>query len=192
MLKAKGKLTHLLLSKFDAAERQLLQAITMFFRDEDPVSIHTLAEAASQVLYDIREKYGATSFLRDGGLIREDMIGLVRSFLFQSKNFLKHTDRDPGAYHEFKPAFNHVSLIDAVNMYWTIKKKWVPETFVFLVWYSREYPNHVRKDFEYTNMLKKVSRALPDQKDKQGWYNFIGMLRRGRVLNKNICLEYGL
>jgi hypothetical protein len=62
----------MLLSKFDVAERQLLQAIRMFFGEEDPVSIHTLAEAAAQVLNDIGEKYGARSFLRDSDIIRED------------------------------------------------------------------------------------------------------------------------
>ena len=37
----------LLLSKFDVAERQLLQAIRLFFKEEDEVSIHTLSEAAA-------------------------------------------------------------------------------------------------------------------------------------------------
>lgn len=182
----------LLLSKFDVAERQLLQAITMFFRNEDPVSIHTLAEAASQVLYDIRETCGETGFLRDTDLIQEDMTGLVSSLLSESRNFFRHGDLDSDARHAFKPVFNHVSLIDAINMYSTIKKKYGPETFVFLVWYSREYPNHIENGSDYADMLEKVSRALPDQQDKQAWSNFIRMLRRGRILDKNICLEYGL
>ena len=164
----------------------------MFFRDEDPVSIYTLAEASSKVLCEVRGEFAETSLLRDRDLIKEDMRGLVKSLLSESKNFFKHTDPDPGVRHEFKSVFSHTSLIEAIDMYMTIKKKWVPETFVFLVWYSREYPNHVSKASDLKNMLETVSRALPVQTDKRAWYNFIRMLRRGRVLNKDISLEYGL
>ena len=45
-------MTKIVLTKFEVAERQLLQAINMFFREDDPVSIQTLAEAANQVLHD--------------------------------------------------------------------------------------------------------------------------------------------
>jgi len=42
-------------------ERQLLQAITIFFRDECPISVHTLSETLIQVLSGI-EKNGVKSF----------------------------------------------------------------------------------------------------------------------------------
>jgi hypothetical protein len=180
----------LLLSKFDVAERQLLQAITMFFRDEDPVSIHTLAEAASRVLREITEKQSATGFLTDGDFIKEDVKGSMKDLFAESKSFFKYGD--PNTHHEFKPVFNHVSLINAAYLYSTIKKKHRPETFAYLVWYGREYPDHVRKDSNYANLLENVRDALPEQNNTQAWYNFINVLKRGRIHDENITLEYGL
>ncbi|MCI0917470.1 hypothetical protein JNA64_09870 [Pseudomonas stutzeri] len=60
-----------ILTKFDAAERQLLQAIRLFFREEDAISIHTLPEAASQILYDIGKETGIKSMFRDSDRIRK-------------------------------------------------------------------------------------------------------------------------
>lgn len=187
-LQKKGNLT-LLLSKFDVAERQLLQAITMFFRDEDPVSIHTLAEAASRILYVITEKQGATSVLTDGDFIKEDVKDSVKDLLAESKFFLEY--RGQNTHREFKQIFIHVSLINAVCLYSTIKKKHRPETFAYLVWYCREYPDHVRRDSKYANLLEKVGRALPEQNNTHAWHNFINVLKRGRIPDENITLEYG-
>lgn len=182
----------LLLSKFDVAERQLLQAIAMFFREEDPVSIHTLTASASQVLYEIREKYSATSAIRDSDFFEESIRGLISSQLSESSNFFRHVTLYPDTHHAFKSVFNHAALIDAISVYSSIKTKHVPETFTFMAWYSREYPKHIKRESVCVDMLEKISRALPDQQDMQAWYNFIRMLRRGRILHANICLEYGL
>ncbi|WP_426357868.1 hypothetical protein ACPUVO_15640 [Pseudocolwellia sp. HL-MZ19] len=112
-----------MLSKFDVAERQLLQAIRMFFNDEDPISIHTLAEAAAQVICDIGTDYGVKSNLRESDKIREDKKNEWRKILFKSRNFFKHADKDKNELHEFNTELNDFSLFDAVVMYGGIKKK---------------------------------------------------------------------
>jgi hypothetical protein len=184
----------IVLSKFDVAERQLLQAITMFFHDEDPVSIHTLAEAAAQVLSDIGEKYGAKSFLRESDKIREDKKKEWLGYLFKSRNFFKHADRDKDGRHEFKTEFNDFSLLDAVHMYTAIKKQWVPETLVFQSWFAVEYPNLIEKGSDFSKMFETArnNNRLPDPKDKQLLYEFIRMMREGRHVVGNVNLECGL
>lgn len=182
----------LLLSKFDVAERQLLQAISMFFRDEDPVSIHALSESASRTLHGLIKKNGNTKFISDGGLIKEGAKDTLDRLLSESRNFHSLLDQDPHTSRTFKPVFNHASLITSVNTHYIMKKKYGPETFVFLAWYNREYPDHIREDPSYADMLEGVRRALPEQQDMQAWSNLIRMLRRGRILNKRICLAYGL
>ena len=141
------------LTNFDVAERQLNQAIHLFFEGGDSVSIHTLAEAASQVIYDTRAKYGAESKMRDTDIIKPEFKRDWLASLAKSKNFFKHADRDPADVHEFKDEFNDFSLLDAVNMYLTAKREWTPETIVFVQWYAIRFPAMVKKNNEFASLM---------------------------------------
>jgi len=142
-----------LLSKFDVAERQLNQAIRLFFGEGDPVSIHTLTEAAAQILYDIRHKFGANSKLRDFDIIKPEFKKEWLASLFSSKNFFKHANRDPDELHEFREESNHFSLLDSVNMYLTAKKEWTPETIVYVQWFAITYPTMVRPQNQFSELM---------------------------------------
>ena len=163
----------------------------MFFRDEDPVSVYTLADAAARVLADISAN-GNTGPGSHSDLVHEDGKESVQELLSESKNFFAQGRGELDPPQEFKPVFNHVSLLDAVSKYSAIKKAYSPETFIFLVWYSREYPSHLKQDSSYAGTLEVINRTLPDQRDKQSWYNFIRLLRGGRLSDNNITLTYGL
>lgn len=182
------------LSKFDVAERQLLQAITLFFRNEDPVSIHTLTEASVQVLIDIGKEHGATSFLRESDLIREEHKKEWLHYVNKSRNFFKHADRDPNEIHEFNTIVNDYALLDAVAMYERIKKKWVPETLVFNVWLGIEHPNLLLEGSEYQQMFARAiaDGRLPATADKGVMAEMIEKIRSGQLSYPNLCLELGL
>ena len=184
----------MLLSKFDVAERQLLQAIRMFFGDEDPVSIHTLAEAAAQVLNDIGDKYGAKSIFRDSDKIREEKMKEWLGHIFKSRNFFKHANRDKDELHEFKDEFNDFSLLDAINMYTTIKQKWVPETLVYLAWFAVAHPNLMKDGTDWSKMFEAARQDgnLPDPLNKQILLKSIKAMRQGIYGLDNLTLEYGL
>jgi len=144
------------LSKFDVAERQLLLAIRLFFQEEDSVAIHTLSEASSQILFDLKKDHGIQSMFRESDLIKDEHKKEWRKHLSKSKNFFKHADNDPKKIHEFNSVINHFSLIDSVNMYETIKKKWVPETLTYTVWFSSTYPNLLKKGSNFEAIYKKT------------------------------------
>ncbi len=184
----------MLYSKFDVAERQLLQAIQMFFREEDPISIHTLAEASNQVLNDIGGKYGARSFLRDNDSIRPEKRKEWLQLIFKSRNFFKHADRDKNDIHEFKPMFNDFSLLDGINMYCTIKKKWVPEVLVFQVWFSATYPHLLTEDCEFNSMIMSGlnSTSLSLDVSKSTLSKVIEEYRKHQIKVDNVSLEFGL
>jgi hypothetical protein len=145
--------SQLVLTKFDVAERQLHQAIRLFFDGGDPVSIHTIAEAAAQVLYDTRSQYGAESKIRDSDIIKPEYKKEWMISLAKSKNFFKHADRDPSEVHEFKEEFNHFSILDAVSMYLTAKRQWTPETITFVQWYAVTYPALVKANTEFAGVM---------------------------------------
>ena len=154
------------LSKFDVAERQLLQSIKLFFNEEDPVSIHTIAEASAQVLRNIGVDYGVKSITRDNECIKKDKRKEWNKELSKSRNFFKHADRDKNEFHEFDPMFNDFSLFDAAIMYNGIKKKWVPEVFTFWAWFILKYPELIREKSEIGKMyiVKKQNEMLPNPK----------------------------
>ena len=145
----------LLLSKLDVAERQLNQAIRLFFDGGDPVSVHTLSEACAQVLYDIRHKFGAQSKMRDSDIIKPEVRKEWLASLFSSRNFFKHADRDSEEVHEFKEEFNHFSLLDSANMYLSAKKAWTPETIVYVQWFAITYPAMVRPQNEFSDLMNR-------------------------------------
>jgi len=182
------------LSKFDVAERQLTQALQLFFQEQDPVSIHTLAEAAAQVLYDIGGAYGVKSISRDNERIRPEKKKDWLSVLHSSRNFFKHADRDKQAVHEFKDIFNDTSLLDAVNMYVTIKKRWTPETLMFYVWFGLNYPELLLEDSDHYQILAKLREGPygPSPNDKAHFGQLAKLLRSGELSMPNIAMYFGL
>jgi hypothetical protein len=148
------------LSKFEVAERQLNQAIELFFDGGDPVSVHTLAEAAAQVLFDIRKKIGAVSQLRESDRIRPEYRLEWIAELAKSRNFFKHADRDGDATHEFKEEFNHFSIMDGVSMLLAAKKQWTPETIVFLAWFAAKYPHAVVQGNDFSSLVNRYRAGL--------------------------------
>jgi hypothetical protein len=184
------------LSKFDVAERQLLQAIRLFFSQGDEVSIHTLAEASGQVLYDTRAQHGGgTSLVRDSDSIRPEYKKLWLQYAFRAKNFFKHADKDGSEVHEFKTETNHFSLLDAVNLYRTAKKSWTPETLMFIAWFLLKYPELINdKNPDVAAFIKSnsgVARPV-DVNDFAAWSTCIEELRSGRRALANITLAMGL
>jgi hypothetical protein len=186
--------TPLVLTKFDVAERQLNQAVLMFFDEQDPVSVHTLAEAAAQVLYDIRALTGASSIGRDSDLIRPEYKKEWLALLFSSRNFFKHADRDSDATHTFKEEFNHYSLFDAVNMYLSAKKAWTPESMIYVAWFVTMYPQTVKEGTDFEAVVSRF-RSGPqslDTGDRSLFAKGIRAMRSGVMPVPGVSLDLGL
>jgi hypothetical protein len=183
----------LFLSKFDAAERQLLMAIRLFFEGADPVSIHTLAEAASQILYDIREQFGAKSMARDNPSVRVDKKKEWLQILFKSRNFFKHADRDQTEVHEFNDEVNDFAIFEAIHLYATIKDKRVPETYLFQIWFTLKYP-HLLLDGQYKDAFDKMAGDTPglSHRDLTFFLRTLTKLRSGTAQVENMSLSMGL
>lgn len=182
------------LTKFDVAERQLNQAILLFFDEQDPVSIHTLAEAAAQVLYDIRKLTGASSIARDTDRIRPEFHREWLAAVFSSRNFFKHADKDKDAVHTFKEEFNHYSLLDGVNMYVSAKKSWTPESAVYFAWFSTMYPQTIQEGTDFDAVAAKF-RSGPlrlEVENKPLFAKGIRAMRAGAMVVPGINMALGL
>lgn len=97
------------ISKLDAARRQLDAAIELWFRDGDPVAIHTLASAAYEIAQDLNLKHGNKHLTLAGWTEKfvvpgheQEVIKLVKKPML----FFKHANRDPHGILEFQPEVN--------------------------------------------------------------------------------------
>jgi len=82
------------IKKLDAAKSQLETAILLFFDDGDPISIHTLACAAYDIIDGVNQHRGGKEMW-----VKRRYTQLrgrpTRADINDVQNFLKHADRDP-------------------------------------------------------------------------------------------------
>lgn len=179
-------------TKFDVAERQLLQGIRLYFSEGDEISVHTLSEAAVQVLRDIGRPLGHVSAIRDSDRIRPEKMNEWNSILSRSRNFFKHADRDIDGVHEFNTMFNDFSLLEAVLMYHKFKKQWTPETLLFFVWFGLTHPYLLQDDLDVKKHLDAVTLNIASATNKKRWFSDALSKVRGKELTmSNVTLNYG-
>ncbi|WP_322046052.1 hypothetical protein [Paraburkholderia sp. J67] len=132
------------ISKVDAAERQLKTAIWLWFHDFDPVPIHGLAAAAFKVLWKLHEKHKTGH-----KMIRDEVIARVKAnyrqdfieMLNETENFIKHADRDPFGFHTFNPEMTVMLLLDGVRALAAFNGNFPVECRVFQTWILINRPN---------------------------------------------------
>jgi hypothetical protein len=133
-------------SKTDAARRQLETAVRLWFFSQDPVSVHTLAAAAHQVLHDLGKVRGSPTILRSVPGIDPQYIPEIRKMVSSYENFFKHADKDSDALLNFNPDATEIFLLDAAILYENLTKEVVPVLAVFRMWMYIKNPNYMNED----------------------------------------------
>jgi hypothetical protein len=128
-------------NKLDAARRQLRTAIVMWFREEDPVSIHTLGAAASQVISDLMRHQGLPDFLYGNPRIRPEMRREYVRAVRAAANFFKHADDDPEGEHEFNPAINDFQILGLLEGMRQLGVVFNDDEDAFWTRFGLEYPD---------------------------------------------------
>jgi hypothetical protein len=129
-----------LILKFDAGRRQLKMAIRLWFQDDDPVSIHTLAAAAYEILHNLSRLKGGTDLLFDSKAIREDYRKDFIKRIKSTSQFFKHADRDPDGTAELSTLDTEVLLIYSMIALSRMGKKLSMEENAMLLWLSFSNP----------------------------------------------------
>jgi hypothetical protein len=103
-------------TKMDAARRQLATAVELWFRDKDEVSIHALAFASYEVIDAVSKKRGRTQdLIFDAIVVKDEYRKEFKAFVKKSANFFKHADRDPDATLEFEPELTGMFIVFAIR-----------------------------------------------------------------------------
>jgi hypothetical protein len=161
-----------MVTKTDAAERQLNTAIRLFFENRDHLSSYALAVASREVtdgvikyrhpeLYQrelarlgdpqkVRISYRDEFKIRIKPEFYRDFLRLDRKW----QNFLKHADEDPDAEIEpFKTKLLALQIIWAIKNYVLLTQHWTIEMKIFFAWIAVAEPQLLKSapDDEMTN-----------------------------------------
>jgi hypothetical protein len=128
------------LSKIDAALQQIETAIILWSEYKDPVSIHTLAHAAYQILYDLNKHQNGPCMTPDSDLVNPAMLKDWKKSWKEWSNFLKHAEKDHNKTISFNPDINDMLLVDVVSSFSRITKKTSPTLQCFFTWMVVHHP----------------------------------------------------
>jgi hypothetical protein len=130
------------ISKLDAAKRQLRTAITMWFTGGDPVSTHTLAFAAHEIIHAVSKARDPSrpDLLFDSAYVREDKRKEFNDIFRESGNFFKHGDRDPHAVVKFAPGMTEIFFYYSGYGLELCGESPLDEFTVFLLWMQIHNP----------------------------------------------------
>ncbi|MGD0972917.1 MAG: hypothetical protein ABR866_02435 [Candidatus Korobacteraceae bacterium] len=148
-----------MITKTDAAERQLNTAIRLFFENRDHLSSYALAIASREVTdYVIQSRYSELyqrELTRVGDPLkvrlsyREEIKALIKPEFYKNfltldhkwQNFLKHADKDPDAEIEpFKAKLLVLVILTAMRNYFLLTQHCTAEMFTFLIWIAVAEP----------------------------------------------------
>lgn len=130
-------------TKAEAARRQLETAVVLYFHSGDPVSVHTLASAAYDVLRDLSRPNGGMikDWLPDS--VRPEFKKVIRDRLNEAQNYFKHADRDREQGLSFDPSASEILILDATWAYRRLTGERPAVLGVFELWgfltFAKEY-----------------------------------------------------
>ncbi len=153
----------LVISKLDAARRQLETAIRLYFQNGDPVSIHTLTAAAYNVIRDINDKRGGDPMLAKQQLIdrvKPEFRKMIWDKINEAENFFKHADRDHSNSLAFNPRQTEILLIDASSQYFKLTGEDLPLCFILRGWFIANNPKLFILHEEQLKPLKMTAPAI--------------------------------
>jgi hypothetical protein len=150
-------------TKIDAARRQLVTAIRLFFDDGDRVSIYTLASNAWEVIDVLCTSAGVESFSKQarGNLpVGHTLKHYVNE---PCRNFFKHAERDrnPDSHVELRDSDVSSILFLAVEDYIRLQHGGPVEAQVFQAWFIAAFPKKVSGDPVAQSKLEIVKLAFP-------------------------------
>jgi hypothetical protein len=172
----------IVISKLEAAERQLDQAILLFFARQDQVSIHTLATSAYQIIADICKQKGIEREIEDSMVleklgIRRELIAAIR----KPQNFFKHADKDFHQSVKLNPMLTVCFMMSAVQYLLKLRPVQTPECEVFRTWFFLRLPDHTPPE------IKVLLNAAPVSVDPEDYefYSQAIELHRSRLATKS-------
>jgi hypothetical protein len=154
------------MDKLHVAREQLSTALELFFANEKPVSVHTLAGAAREILERACRLAGKRSFIDD---ICDDLPDMTREKLYriinEYRNAFKHykpedQERDEEILKNFTDEKNDHMLFLAVWDYMQFAGRLTVAIQVFQAWYYSMYPDRLAEDVDVDHFTSALPKDL--------------------------------
>lgn len=163
----------ILVSKLDAARRQLETAVHLYFVEADIVATHTLACAAHEILETLHIRMGGKPTvlhrnnpdLRDSEKIRNEFHQLIT----QAKNFFKHANHDPDKTLQFKTRWTEGHLLEICQLYKQLTGEKTPLCKLFIVWMGIHHPEIFILDKDEAQTYEDI-RSDPATQNRYDYY----------------------
>ena len=147
------------ITKLQASKKQLETAIQLYFNYNDPISTHTLACAAYEILSDINKTQNGSPMLLDGYLIKDEYKQKYRKMIKDPQNFFKHADKDPDAILDFNPDVSTFFIYEGISKYQEISGQVSALFRIFRGWYCAQNA----EQFCFPENQKKIIQNLHDK-----------------------------
>jgi hypothetical protein len=154
------------ISKLDAAKRQLETAIRLFFKEEDPVSVHTLSAAAYDILHPLCKSKGIKEFVKNTEMIRKERRKEYLRMINSTQNFFKHGARDKDQIHHFHYEATPFFIWDACNMYFQLTGERPKELSIFNIWFYLRDPDMLLDSSTKETLIKAAAGLDPSNRRK--------------------------
>jgi hypothetical protein len=152
-----------MITKTDAAERQLNTAIRLFFENRDHLSSYALAVASREITDAVIQSRYSELYQRELARVgdplrvrlsyRKQMKILIKPEFYKDfqrldrkwQNFLKHADRDPDdGIEPIKTKHLALVILTAMQNYTLLTQHWTAEMVAFLSWIAVAEPQLVK------------------------------------------------
>ena len=152
------------IDKTDVAQRQITEAIRLFFEERDSVVIHTVIASAHQIMFDIGIKKGIKSAVKNTEALKNEELQRHLKAINYPFNFFKHANHDPQKFINIGPLERFTSdfIMDAIIMLQRISGKIPMEAKVFWFWFVSKYPQEFDNCPEDGEIKKMQQQGLAD------------------------------
>jgi hypothetical protein len=151
--------------KIDVAREQIETAIVLFFKDDAPISVHTLGSAAFQILKDISDINNGNFAFELSVRIKPEFLKLYWNKFNAAANFFKHADKDHDSELEFNDNINELLLIQCCLGYKEVAKVTTDTMIIYANWMALFYPKLFGKEsqFDLTNIDRKQMKIIGEE-----------------------------
>lgn len=167
-------MTKISISKIDAAKRQLETAIKLFFREEDPISIHTLACAAHEIITVTAKLQNIHTIIKNNPFIEKKDQKFFHDKVMEASIFFKHGNRDTKKNLDFNSDITTYFLIDAVEAYIKLSNEKPPYMVAFRIWFKLEHPNLFKES--QGNLSQRLKQIGLKPSNKRKFFEFVKFL----------------
>lgn len=139
----------IVVTKLSAARGQLKTAIRLWFEDANPVSIHTLAYAAYEIIHVLSKKHDPyrRTLIFDTDHFKEEHLPDWNAKIKESANFFKHAKKDKVDKIKFMPSLTLLFIMGAASGLILMKEKPCAEELTIFYWLCFHHPNWIKPNF---------------------------------------------